>query len=386
MVNRIILNETSYFGAGSISVIADEVAQRGYHHALLVTDKGLLGVGPVEKVEAVLKQALVPYTLYSDVKPNPTIANIQHGIAACKASGADFILAVGGGSAMDTAKAIGIVMTNPQFADIRSLEGVAPTKNPSMPLIAVPTTAGTASEVTINYVVTDPENRRKFVCVDPHDIPMLAIIDADMMASMPKSLAAATGMEEEKKVIAQPIAATSETKPADAPKVETKPADANKFGFHGNGQRRGGTEPHGSQSSTRPGDRKFGDHKGRPSERRGGRGGFRNGENEYEERVVDINRVSKTVQGGKHIRFAALVVIGDGKGRYSFADAKSGEVPDAIKKALEKARKELFVIHIAKGDTLSHVSFHFRKRFWANRQSNGEARTRVLWLGGTKTS
>jgi len=161
-------------------------------------------------------------------------------------------------------------------------------------------------------------------------------------------------MEEEKKVIAQPIAATSETKPADAPKVETKPADANKFGFHGNGQRRGGTEPHGSQSSTRPGDRKFGDHKGRPSERRGGRGGFRNGENEYEERVVDINRVSKTVQGGKHIRFAALVVIGDGKGRYSFADAKSGEVPDAIKKALEKARKELFVIHIAKGDTLSH--------------------------------
>jgi len=195
MVNRIILNETSYFGAGSISVIADEVAQRGYHHALLVTDKGLLGVGPVEKVEAVLKQALVPYTLYSDVKPNPTIANIQHGIAACKASGADFILAVGGGSAMDTAKAIGIVMTNPQFADIRSLEGVAPTKNPSMPLIAVPTTAGTASEVTINYVVTDPENRRKFVCVDPHDIPMLAIIDADMMASMPKSLAAATGMD-----------------------------------------------------------------------------------------------------------------------------------------------------------------------------------------------
>jgi lactaldehyde reductase len=195
MVNRIILNETSYFGAGSISVIADEVARRNFKHALLVTDKNLLGVGPVEKVEAVLKQAGIAYSLYSDVKPNPTIENIQHGVAACKACGADFMLAVGGGSAMDTGKAIGIVMTNPQFADIRSLEGFAATRNPGLPLIAVPTTAGTAAEVTINYVVTDNENRRKFVCIDPHDIPVLAIIDSDMMASMPASLAAATGMD-----------------------------------------------------------------------------------------------------------------------------------------------------------------------------------------------
>jgi lactaldehyde reductase len=195
MVNRIILNETSYFGAGSIDVIADEVAKRNLKHALLVTDKNLLGIGPVEKVETVLRQAAIPYTLYSEVKPNPTIENIQHGVSACRSCGADFVLAVGGGSAMDTGKAIGIVITNPQFSDIRSLEGVAATKKPALPLIAVPTTAGTAAEVTINYVVTDTENRRKFVCIDPHDIPVLAIIDPEMMASMPASLAAATGMD-----------------------------------------------------------------------------------------------------------------------------------------------------------------------------------------------
>jgi len=195
MVNRIVLNETSYFGAGSIGMIAEEVSRRGFMRALLVTDKGLRGVGPVEKVEAVIQTAGIPYTVFSDVKPNPTITTIQAGVAACKACGADFILAVGGGSAMDTAKAIGIIMTNPQFEDVRSLEGLSPTKHPAMPLIAVSTTAGTASEVTINYVVTDEENRRKFVCVDPHDIPTVAIVDSDMMASMPKSLAAATGMD-----------------------------------------------------------------------------------------------------------------------------------------------------------------------------------------------
>ncbi|MBS1154095.1 MAG: lactaldehyde reductase [Proteobacteria bacterium] len=195
MTNRMILNETSYFGAGSIRAIADEVARRGFRHGLLVTDKALLGIGPVENVEAVLQTAGIPYTRYADVKPNPTIANIQHGVAACKQCGADFLVAVGGGSAMDTAKGIGIIMTNPLFADVCSLEGLSPTKKPSLPLIAVPTTAGTAAEVTINYVVTDEENRRKFVCVDPHDIPTVAIVDSDMMASMPKTLAAATGMD-----------------------------------------------------------------------------------------------------------------------------------------------------------------------------------------------
>jgi lactaldehyde reductase len=195
MAARIVLNEISYFGPGSASVIADEVARRGYQHALLVTDKGLLGVGPVEKVEVILNQAAIPYTVYSDVKPNPTIENVQQGVAACKAAGADFLIAVGGGSAIDTAKAIGIVMTNPEHAGIRSLEGLSPTKKPALPLIALPTTAGTAAEVTINYVITDTENRRKFVCVDPHDIPVLAIVDSRLMASMPKALAAATGMD-----------------------------------------------------------------------------------------------------------------------------------------------------------------------------------------------
>ncbi|KAF7600740.1 MAG: lactaldehyde reductase [Candidatus Dactylopiibacterium carminicum] len=195
MASRIVLNETSYFGAGSVGVIAEEVARRGYRHALLVTDKGLVGVGPVERVEAVLQKGGIPFTRYTDVKPNPTIENVQQGVAACRAAKADFLIAVGGGSAIDTAKAIGIVITNPAFEDIRSLEGLSPTKKPCLPVIAIPTTAGTAAEVTINYVVTDVENRRKFVCVDPHDIPVLAIVDAELMASMPRSLAAATGMD-----------------------------------------------------------------------------------------------------------------------------------------------------------------------------------------------
>jgi len=195
MTNRMILNETSYFGAGSISAIPDEVARRGLRHALLVTDQGLNGIGPVEKVEAVLRAANISYTTYAEVKPNPTIGNIQQGVAACKQCAADFLIAVGGGSAMDAAKGIGIIMTNPAFADVRSLEGLSPTKNPSLPLIAIATTAGTAAEVTINYVVTDDANRRKFVCVDPHDIPAVAIVDSDLMVSMPASLAAATGMD-----------------------------------------------------------------------------------------------------------------------------------------------------------------------------------------------
>jgi lactaldehyde reductase len=195
MTNRMILNETSYFGAGSISAITEEVARRGFRHGLLVTDQGLQGIGPVEKVEAVLQAAGIAFTRYAEVKPNPAIANIQQGVAACKRCGADFLIAVGGGSAMDAAKGIGIIMTNPEFADVRSLEGLSPTKKPSLPLIAIATTAGTAAEVTINYVVTDEENRRKFVCVDPHDIPTVAIVDSDLMLSMPKALAAATGMD-----------------------------------------------------------------------------------------------------------------------------------------------------------------------------------------------
>lgn len=195
MTNRMILNETSYFGAGSISAITDEVVRRGFRHGLLVTDQGLQGIGPVEKVEAVLQAAGIAFTRYADVKPNPTMANIQQGVVACKRCDADFLIAVGGGSAMDAAKGIGIIMTNPEFADVRSLEGLSSTKKPGLPLIAIATTAGTAAEVTINYVVTDEENRRKFVCVDPHDIPTVAIVDSDLMLSMPKALAAATGMD-----------------------------------------------------------------------------------------------------------------------------------------------------------------------------------------------
>ncbi|MBK1686179.1 lactaldehyde reductase [Rubrivivax gelatinosus] len=195
MSNRIVLTETSFFGAGSIGVIGQEVARRGFAHALLVTDSGLPGLGPVEKVVAVLEQSGIAFTLFSEVKPNPSIANIRAGVAAAKACGADFLLAVGGGSAIDAAKGIGIILANPEFADVRSLEGLSPTRRPSVPLMAVPTTAGTAAEVTINYVVTDEERRRKFVCVDPHDLPFAAIVDPDLMASMPRGLAAATGMD-----------------------------------------------------------------------------------------------------------------------------------------------------------------------------------------------
>lgn len=194
-MNRIILNETSYFGAGSISVIPEEVKARGYKKALVVTDKDLLKFGVSQKVTELLEKEGLEYEIFSDLKPNPTVTNVKNGVEAFKKANADYLVAIGGGSSMDTAKAIGIIINNPEFADVVSLEGTAPTKNKSVPMIAVPTTAGTAAEVTINYVITDEEKRRKFVCVDVHDIPVMAVIDSDMMASMPKSLAAATGMD-----------------------------------------------------------------------------------------------------------------------------------------------------------------------------------------------
>ncbi len=195
MANRIILNETSYHGAGSRSEIATEVKRRGFHKAFLVTDGDLVRFGVAARVEEVLNGAGVPYEIYSNVKANPTIANVQAGVDAFKKSGADFILALGGGSPIDTAKAIGIVVANPEFYDVRSLEGVADTKHRSVPVIALPTTAGTAAEVTINYVITDEEARKKMVCVDPNDIPVVAIVDPELMYSMPKGLTAATGMD-----------------------------------------------------------------------------------------------------------------------------------------------------------------------------------------------
>ncbi len=195
MANRIVLNETSYHGAGAISAIVEEAKARGYRKAFVCSDPDLVKFGVTGKVTALLEQADLAYELYSDIKPNPTIQNVQTGVAAFKAAGADYIVAIGGGSSMDTAKAVGIIVRNPEFADVRSLEGVAPTKNPCVPIIAVPTTAGTAAEVTINYVITDVEKKRKFVCVDTHDIPVVAVVDPDMMASMPKGLTAATGMD-----------------------------------------------------------------------------------------------------------------------------------------------------------------------------------------------
>ena len=195
MVNRIILNETSYHGAGAIANVATEAKARGFKKAFVVTDPDLLKFGVSQKVLDVLDKDNLAYEVYSNVKANPTIENVQTGIEAFKNSGADYIVAIGGGSAMDTAKAIGIIVENPEFADVRSLEGVAPTKNKAVPTIAIPTTAGTAAEVTINYVITDVEKNRKFVCVDTHDIPVVAIIDPDMMSSMPKGLTAATGMD-----------------------------------------------------------------------------------------------------------------------------------------------------------------------------------------------
>ncbi|GCA66280.1 lactaldehyde reductase [Mediterraneibacter butyricigenes] len=195
MANRINLNQTSFHGAGAIQEIAAEVKVRGLKKALVCSDPDLIKFNVTSKVTKVLEDAGLEYELYSDIKPNPTIENVQHGVEAFKAAGADYIVAIGGGSSMDTSKAIGIIIANPEFADVRSLEGTAATKNPSVPIIAVPTTAGTAAEVTINYVVTDVEKKRKFVCVDPHDMPVIAVVDPEMMSSMPKGLTASTGMD-----------------------------------------------------------------------------------------------------------------------------------------------------------------------------------------------
>ena len=195
MANRIVLNEISYHGAGAVAEIANEVRTRGFKKAFLCSDPDLIKFGVTSKVTKILEENDMPYEIYSEIKPNPTIENVQSGVAAYKASGADYIIAVGGGSSMDTAKAIGIIINNPEFADVRSLEGIAPTANRSVPILAIPTTAGTAAEVTINYVITDEEKNRKMVCVDTHDIPVVAFIDPDMMSTMPKSLTAATGMD-----------------------------------------------------------------------------------------------------------------------------------------------------------------------------------------------
>ena len=194
-MNRFILNETSYHGSGAIAAIKDEAKGRAFKKALLCSDPDLIKFGVTKKVTDILDGGGLAYEIFSDIKPNPTIENVQAGVEAFKKAGADYIIAVGGGSSMDTAKAIGIIINNPEFADVRSLEGVAPTKKASVPILAVPTTAGTAAEVTINYVITDVEKNRKMVCVDPHDIPVVAFVDPDMMESMPKSLTAATGMD-----------------------------------------------------------------------------------------------------------------------------------------------------------------------------------------------
>lgn len=194
-MNRFILNETSYHGAGAVTAIKDEAAGRGFKKALVCSDPDLIKFGVTKKITDILDGAGLAYDIFSEIKPNPTIENVQAGVAAFKAAGADYIIAIGGGSSMDTAKAVGIIINNPDFADVRSLEGVADTKNKCVPIFAVPTTAGTAAEVTINYVITDAEKNRKMVCVDPHDIPVVAFIDPDMMETMPKSLTAATGMD-----------------------------------------------------------------------------------------------------------------------------------------------------------------------------------------------
>ena len=195
MANRFVLNETSYHGAGAIAEIATEAIGRGFKKAFVCSDPDLIKFGVTKKVTDVLDNAGLAYEIYSNIKPNPTIENVQSGVAAFKAAEADYIIAIGGGSSMDTAKGVGIVIANPDFADIRSLEGVAPTKNKSVPIFAVPTTAGTAAEVTINYVITDVEKNHKMVCVDPKDIPVVAFVDPEMMSSMPKGLTAATGMD-----------------------------------------------------------------------------------------------------------------------------------------------------------------------------------------------
>ena len=194
-MNRIVLNETSYFGKGAIQEIAHEVKARGCKKVVVCTDPDLLKFKVATMVTDVLDKAAIPYAVYSGIKANPTIENVQEGVAFCRDENADVIVAVGGGSAIDTSKAIAIILTNPEFADVRSLEGASPTKNKALPIIAVSTTSGTAAEVTINYVITDVEKNRKFVCADPHDIPVVAIVDPDMAAGMPKGLCASTGMD-----------------------------------------------------------------------------------------------------------------------------------------------------------------------------------------------
>lgn len=195
MVNRFVLNETSYHGAGAIKEIAGEVTGRGFKKCFVCSDPDLIRFGVTKKVTDVLEGANIDYEIYSDIKANPTVENVQSGVKAFRASGSDCIIAIGGGSSMDTAKAIGIIIKNPEFEDVISLEGVAPTKNKCVPIIAVPTTAGTAAEVTINYVITDSAKNRKMVCVDVHDIPVVAVVDPNMMSSMPRGLTAATGMD-----------------------------------------------------------------------------------------------------------------------------------------------------------------------------------------------
>ena len=195
MINRFILNEVSYFGPGAREVLPKEISRLGLKKAFVATDKDLIKFGVADKVLSVLRNANIPYEVFSEIKPNPTVSNVKAGLAAYAASGADFIIAIGGGSSMDTAKAIGIITNNPEFSDVVSLEGVADTKKKSVPIIALPTTAGTAAEVTINYVITDEENQKKMVCVDPNDIPAIAIVDAELMYTLPKSLTAATGLD-----------------------------------------------------------------------------------------------------------------------------------------------------------------------------------------------
>lgn len=195
MVNRMILNETAYFGQGAVANVATEILARGFKKVVVITDKGLVEFGVVEKVTQHLTKAQIDFVVYDGIVPNPTIENVKEGVAFAKEAQADCLVAIGGGSPIDTAKAIGIIVTNPEFSDVVSLEGVADTKKPCLPILAVPTTSGTAAEVTINYVITDKENNRKFVCVDPHDIPIVAFVDSDMMMGMPSALCAATGMD-----------------------------------------------------------------------------------------------------------------------------------------------------------------------------------------------
>ena len=195
MANKIVLNEVSYHGKGAILNVPEEAKGRGFKKAFICSDPDLIKFNVTKKVTDLLDKEGLSYEIYSDIKANPTIQNVQNGVAAFKKSGADYIIAIGGGSSMDTSKAIGIIITNPEFEDVRSLEGLSATKKPSVPIFAIPTTAGTAAEVTINYVITDVEKKRKFVCVDPHDIPVVAFVDPDMMSSMPKGLTASTGMD-----------------------------------------------------------------------------------------------------------------------------------------------------------------------------------------------